>query len=159
LANGQAVADKINKEVGAPRVKVVEVTNSEQKGAAIKDAEIILAAGADGIQLLSAAELNKYGAACKIIADINAIKPLGIEGLGLDDDGKELKLGVYGIGALAIVKLKIKTETEMIARATTESQGLFDYSIAYDIAKDSILKKLEEATLLFPSKWLSTSPK
>ncbi len=82
---------------------------------------------------------------CKIVADINAIKPLGVEGLGSNDDGIELKPGVYGIGALAIGKLKIKTETEMIKRATAEPQGLFDYSIAYTIAKDAILKKLAKA--------------
>jgi methylene-tetrahydromethanopterin dehydrogenase len=145
MAKGQAVADKINKEVGAQRVKVVEVTSSEQTGVAIKNAEIVLAAGAGGIQLLSAAELNKYGATCKIVADINAIKPLGVEGLGSNDDGKEIKPGVYGIGALAIGKLKIKTETEMIKRATAEPQGLFDYAIAYTIAKDAILKKLAKA--------------
>ena len=71
---GQAVADKINKEVGAERVKVVEVTKPEQTAVAIKDAEIILSAGAGGIQLLSAADLNK-AKKCKIVADINAIKP------------------------------------------------------------------------------------
>ena len=145
LAKGQAVADKINKEVGAQRVKVVEVTSPEQTGVAIKNAEIVLAAGAGGIQLLSAAELDKYGATCKIVADINAIKPLGVEGLGSNDDGKELKPGVYGIGALAIGKLKIKIEKEMITRATLEPQGLFDYAVAYEIGKNSILKKLAKA--------------
>jgi hypothetical protein len=58
---------------------------------------------------------------------------LGVEGLGSNDDGLELKPGVFGIGALAIGKLKIKTETEMIKRATNEPQGLFDYSIAYTL--------------------------
>jgi hypothetical protein len=145
IAKGQAVADKINAEVGSQRVKVVEVTNSEQTGLAIKDAEIILAAGAGGIQLLSADELDKYGAKCKIVADINAIKPLGVEGLGSNDDGKEIKPGILSVGALAIGKLKIKTETEMIKRATAESQGLFDYAIAYTIAKDQTLKKLAKA--------------
>lgn len=145
LAKGQAVADKINKEVGAQRVKVVEVTSPEQTGVAIKNAEIVLAAGAGGIQLLSAAELDKYGATCKIVADINAIKPLGVEGLGSNDDGKELKPSVYGIGALAIGKLKIKIEKEMITRATLEPQGLFDYAVAYEIGKNSILKKLAKA--------------
>ena len=81
---------------------------------------------------------------CKIVADINAIKPLGVEGLGPNDD-KEMKPGVWGIGALAIGKLKIKTETEMIKRATAEPSGLFDYAIAYTIAKDQILKKLAKA--------------
>jgi hypothetical protein len=143
LAKGQVVADKINAECGAKRVKVVEVSKPEQTAAAVADAEVILSAGAGGIQLLSAADLA-VATKCKIVADINAIKPLGVEGLGPNDD-KELKPGVWGIGALAIGKLKIKTETEMIKRATAEPQGLFDYSIAYTIAKDQILKKLAKA--------------
>jgi hypothetical protein len=144
MAKGQAVADKINKEVGAERVKVVEVASPEQTAAAVKDAEIILAAGAGGVQLLSKADLDK-APKCKIVADINAIKPLGVEGLGSNDDGKELKPGLYGIGALAIGKLKIKIEKEMITRATLEPQGLFDYAVAYEIGKSSILKKLAKA--------------
>jgi len=144
LAKGQAVADKINAEVGAKRVKVVEVTKPEQTAVAIQNAEIILSAGAGGIQLLSQADLNK-SPTCKIVADINAIKPLGVEGLGSNDDGTELKSGVYGIGALAIGKLKIKIEKEMITRATLAPQGLFDYAVAYEIGKSSILKKLAKA--------------
>jgi len=33
----------------------------------------------------------------------------------------------------------------MIKRATTEPQGLFDYAIAYEIGKASIMKKLAKA--------------
>src|SRR5512140_2209315 len=80
LAKSQVVADKINAEVGANRVKVIEVSKPEQTAAAVKDAEIILAAGAGGIQLLSIADL-KSAKKCKIVADINAIKPVGVEGL------------------------------------------------------------------------------
>jgi methylene-tetrahydromethanopterin dehydrogenase len=145
LVKGQAVASRINKEVGAERVKVVEVTTPEQTGNAIQDAEIVLAAGAGGIQLLPAFVREKYGAKCKIVADVNAIKPVGVEGLGSNDDGIELRPGVYGIGALAIGKLKIKIETEMIKRATAEPQGLFDYAVAYEIGKTAILKKLAKA--------------
>jgi methylene-tetrahydromethanopterin dehydrogenase len=145
MAKGQAVADKINKELKKELVKVVEVNKLEQTSSAIKDAEIILAAGAGGIQLLSAEELNKNAKKCKIVADINAIKPVGVESLGSNDDGKEIKTGIFGIGALAIGKLKIKIETEMIKRATAEVQGLFDYAIAYDIGKGQILKKLAKA--------------
>ena len=58
LAKGQVVADKINAECGAQRVKVVEVAKPEQTAAAVKDAEIIFAAGAGGIQLLTAADIR-----------------------------------------------------------------------------------------------------
>ncbi len=144
LAKGQAIADKINKECGAVRVKVMEVSKPEQTADAIKDAEIILAAGAGGIQLMTAADLAKAKKA-KIVGDINAIKPLGVEGLDSNDEAKELKAGTFGIGALAIGKLKIKVETDMIKRATEAASGLFDYGIAYDIAKTQILKKLAKA--------------
>jgi hypothetical protein len=144
LAKGQAVADKINKEVGAKRVTVVEVTKPEQTAVAVKDAEIILSAGAGGIQLLSADDLKK-AKKCKLVADINAIKPVGVEGLGSNDDGVEMAKGVFGIGALAIGKLKIKIETDMIKRATEAPAGLFDYSIAYDLGKTQIIKKLAKA--------------
>ncbi len=144
LAKGQAIADKINKEVGATRVKVVEVNKPEQTTLAVKDAEIILSAGAGGIQLLSQADL-KAAKKCKIVADINAIKPVGVEGLDSNDDGKELGKGVLGIGALAIGKLKIKVETTMIKKATDAPAGLFDYTMAYDAAKNDIIKKLAKA--------------
>jgi len=145
MTKGQAVADKINKEVGTECVKVVEVTKPEQTAASLKNAEIILSAGAGGIQLLSNEDLKKHAPKCRIVADINAIKPLGVEGLESNDDGKEIKTGVFGIGALAIGKLKIKIETDMIKRATAAPQGLFDYAIAYDIGKTQILKKLAKA--------------
>jgi hypothetical protein len=144
LAKGQAVADKINKECGAERVKVIEVSKPEQTVAAIQNAEIILAAGAGGIQLMAKADLENAKNA-KIVADINAIKPLGIEGLESNDDPKELQPGLFGIGALAIGKLKLKVEGDMIKRATEAASGLFDYSMAYDLAKTQILKKLAKA--------------
>lgn len=144
MAKGQTVADKINKEAGVQRVNVVEVSKPEQTVEAVKDAEIILAAGAGGIQLLRTDDL-KEATKCKIVADINAIKPLGVDGLGSNDDGKELSSGVFGIGALAIGKLKIKVETNMIKRATESPSGLFDYAIAYEIGKAQILKKLAKA--------------
>jgi len=145
MTKGQAVADKINKEVGTERVKVVEVNKPEQTAASVKSSEIILSAGAGGIQLLSDEDLKKHAPKCKIVADINAIKPVGVEGLESNDDGKEIKTGIFGIGALAIGKLKIKIETDMIKRATEAPQGLFDYAIAYDIGKAQILKKLAKA--------------
>jgi Na+-translocating ferredoxin:NAD+ oxidoreductase RnfD subunit/Pyruvate/2-oxoacid:ferredoxin oxidoreductase delta subunit len=140
MTKGQAVADKINKEVGAERVKVVEVTKSEHTATAIKNAEIILSAGAAATQFLSTEDLNK-SSTVKIVADINAIRPLGVEGIAPADNGKEIKPGVYGIGALPIDELKNKTEKEMIKQATTEHHGHLDYAIAYNIAKEQILKK------------------
>jgi hypothetical protein len=145
LQRAVALAIQINQEVGEERACGVEVQTSEQTGNAIKNAEIVLAAGAGGIQLLSADAFKTYGGSCKIVADVNAIPPVGVEGLESNVEGKEIRPGVYGIGALAIGRLKIKIETELIKRATEEPKGLFDYKIAYEIGKNSVLKKLAKA--------------
>jgi methylene-tetrahydromethanopterin dehydrogenase len=145
MKKGQKVAEKINKEMCNEMVKVIEARSAEQTGEAIKDAEIILAAGAGGIQLLNKETLKTYGKNCKIVADVNAIPPVGIEGLGSNEEGVEIQPGIFGIGALAIGRLKIKIETKLIKRATEEPKGIFDYVVAYNIGKSAVLKKLAKA--------------
>jgi methylene-tetrahydromethanopterin dehydrogenase len=144
LQRSTAVATKINEELEDERVRGVEAQTPEEIGKAIKNAEIILSAGAAGAQLLPLDVLKEYGKNCRIVADINAIPPLGVEGLKSKVDGEEIIPNVFGIGALAIGKLKIKVEAELIKRAAEEPKGTFDYKMAYEIAKKAILEKLEE---------------
>ncbi len=144
LHRASAVAKKINEEFGSERVQGFEAQTPEEIGKAIENADIILSAGAAGTLLLPLAVLREFGKKCRIVADINAIPPLGVEGLKSKVDGEEILPNVFGIGALAIGKLKNKVETELIRRAAEEPKGIFDYKIAYEIAKRAVLKKFEE---------------
>jgi methylene-tetrahydromethanopterin dehydrogenase len=144
LQRATSVATKINEEFESERVRGVEAQTPEEVGKAIENAEIILSAGAAGTQLIPLDVLKEYGKKCRIVADINAIPPLGVEGLKSKTDGEEILPNIFGIGALVIGKLKIKVETELIRRAAEEPKGIFDYKIAYEIAKKEILQKLEE---------------
>jgi len=144
LQRATAVATKINEEFESERARGVEAQTADEVGKAIEDAEVILAAGAAGTQLLPLDVFKERGKNCKIVADINAIPPLGVEGLKSKADSEEFAKGVFGIGALVIGKLKIKVEAELIKRATEEPKGTFDYKIAYEIARKAILKKVEE---------------
>lgn len=145
LQRAVEVASKINEEVGEERVKGVEVQKPEDSGIAIADADVILAAGAAGTLLLPLSILKNYGKKCRIVADINAIPPLGVEGLNSKADGEEFLPGVYGIGALSIGKLKNKIEVEMIRKAAEEPKGIFDYMVAYKLAKKMVTGKLQKA--------------
>lgn len=144
LQRASAVATKIIDETSNEKVRGVEAQTSEQIGKAIENAEIILAAGAAGIQLLPLDVLKRYGKKCRIVADINAIPPLGVEGLESKADGEEILPNVFGIGALIIGKLKNKIEVALIKRAAEEPKGIFDYKMAYEIGKKSILEKHEK---------------
>jgi hypothetical protein len=144
LQRAEAVATKINEEFKDERVHGVQTKTSEEVGKAIEKAEIILSAGAAGIRLLPSDVLKKCARNCKIVADVNAIQPLGVEGLKPETDGQAILPNIFGIGALAIGKLKNEIEVELVKRATKEPKGIFDYKIAYEIAKKIALEKVKE---------------
>jgi hypothetical protein len=135
LDRATAAADKINEELGAKQVCGAQAASPEEIGEAIKDADVVLACGAAGIELLPLSVLEKYGKKVKVLGDINAVPPLGIEGLKATHKGKEFTPGKFGIGALAIGPLKIQVEGEMFKQAVESPSGIVSYNDAYKLAK------------------------
>jgi len=144
LHRSTSVATEINEEVKGERVRGVEAQTPEDVGKAIKEADIILSAGAAGIQLLLLNTLRNYGKNCKIVADINAIPPLGVEGLKPEAEGDEFLPKILGIGALAIGRFKNQVESWLLRKAAEESKGVFSYMTAYEMARKSVLERLEK---------------
>ena len=140
LSRAQRVASLINGELKVNKVVGVEAKTPEQVGEAIKDSTIVLSTGAPGVTLLPLDILRSYGKNVKIVADVNAIPPYGVEGIDPNMDGKELIPGVYGIGALMIGVLKNSIEAELIKKALNEPKGIFDFRAAYEIGKSMFLK-------------------
>ena len=144
LHKSTSVATKINEEIKGERVRGVEAQTPEDVGKAIKEADIILSAGAAGVQLLPLNTLRDYGKNCKIVADINAIPPLGVEGLKPEAEGDEFLPKILGIGALAIGRFKNQVEFGLLRKAAEETKGVFDYMMAYEIARKFVLERLEK---------------
>lgn len=157
LQKASSVATRINEEFEDERVRGVEAQTPEDTGQAIEKADIVLAAGAAGTQLLTLDVLQKYGKKCRIVVDINAIPPLGVEGLDSNADGTEIVPNIHGIGALVVGKLKNKVEAHLIKRAVEEPKGVFDHKMAYELAKKIVTEKQEEkkaAQAEMPKYWL-----
>lgn len=79
-------------------------------------ADVALACGAPGVQLLSKRELAT-AMQLRVVADVNAVPPSGVEGLGATDDGVAIAAGsgnAVGIGALAIGNVKYQTQRSML---------------------------------------------
>lgn len=140
-----AVATRINEDVDGEKVRGVEARTLEEIGKSIANSQFVLAAGAAGTLLLPLDVLKQYGKKRRIVADINAIPPPGVEGLESDAEGKELAPNSFGVGALVIGKLKNKIETSLIAKAAEEPKGVFDYRVAYEIAKKTVTEKQTKA--------------
>ena len=70
-----------------------------------------------GVQVMSAADLA-HAKHLLVAADVNAVPPLGIEGLDLHANGAPLgERGALGVGALAIGNVTIRQEFGINATA------------------------------------------
>jgi len=140
LERAQSVAQRVNREVGSEKARGVKASTPEEVGKAIEGADMVLATGAVGIRLLTLDILRQYGKRVKIVADVNAIPPTGIEGLEPGDEDKEIIPGVYGVGALRIGALKNTILLELFKKLAQTPKGILDYRAAYEIAKSLISK-------------------
>lgn len=145
LARSTAVSSRINQELGDEKACGIQAASPDEIGGAIKDSQVILAAGAAGVTLLPLNVLKEHGKKCKVVADINAIPPLGVEGLKQSDENVEVFSGIWGIGALSIGTFKNKVEAQLFKKAVEAPKGIFDYKMAYDIAKQIVLTKLQKS--------------
>lgn len=141
LQRALSLATRMNDDLGDERIRGVEAQTPQEVGKAIESAEIVLSAGAGGTQLLPIAVLREFGKECRVVVDINAIPPLGVETLASDADGAEMLPDVFGIGALAVGKLKNKVEAELIKQTAAEPRGTFDYEKAYETARRIVMQK------------------
>lgn len=138
LEKAEKTAQRANKELGGEKVRGVKASTQEEIGRAIEEADIILASGAAGVRLLPLEMLKKYGRKCRILADVNAVPPTGIEGLDPSDEDKEVVPGAYGVGALRIGMLKNAVLAELFKKAAETPKGILDYKAAYEVAKKLI---------------------
>lgn len=109
------------------------------KVTALKDADVVLAAGRAGVQILSKMQIRQVGT-LKVAADVNAVPPAGIEGIGLQDDGKPIDGGsTVGIGPLAIGNVKYQVESGLFRKMIAAEKPLYlDFRDAFQLAREII---------------------
>ncbi len=130
---GDDTAKSIEERFGV-KVKVVEAADDATRAAAVKDANIVYAAGAIGLQLLPLSAW-KDNPNVEIVADVNAQPPLGIEGIEATDKGKDYS-GKLAFGALGIGGLKLKLHRACIGQLFEGSEQVFDAEEIYALAKE-----------------------
>jgi methylene-tetrahydromethanopterin dehydrogenase len=121
----------------------VEVSSADGSREALKtailaEADVVLTAAKAGVQVLSSAQIGT--GPLLIAADVNAVPPAGVEGLGVKANGDEVgSSGVLGVGALAIGDIKYKTESGLFRRMIEAEKALaLDFRDAFKLARDLV---------------------
>jgi hypothetical protein len=112
--------------------------------AALRDlldgASLVLAAGPPGIELLPE-DVWRGIDSIEVLADFNAVEPLGIAGTDAQDDMKDYD-GKKVLGALAIGGPKMKVHKACVRRLFETNEAELDVDGVYEIAKELGAKDL-----------------
>lgn len=123
------------------RVDGVDGSSEDKRRAIVAASDVILCAGPAGVRVLGKALLDHAGK-LKVAADVNAVPPAGIEGIGVHDDGVPINAhGALGIGALAIGNVKYQTESGLFRKMIASDTCItLDFRDAFVLARELAAK-------------------
>ena len=136
------VAKAYNRRFGCT-LKGACASSEADKAQLVANVDIIFCAAKAGIQVLSSAVL-KEAKQLKVAGDVNAVPPLGIEGIKRSDSGVPLihainAQGAVGIGALAVGNVKYQLQNEMLMLMLKTDKPLYlDFREAFNKARDIV---------------------
>ena len=119
-------------------VREVAMLDASQASATLEGATLLLNTGPTGACLVPRAAWS-HRRGLRVAADLNAVPPLGIEGIELTDDGVERE-GVTTFGALGVGGLKMKIHKACIARLFERNDLVLDAETIFDIARELVAR-------------------
>jgi len=126
-----AVLDGVRKRFGGTITNTV-MPDSTKAGEALAGAQLLLNCGPAGVMLVPRdAWANRQGLIAA--ADLNAVPPLGIEGIEVMDNGAE-RDGVIVFGALGVGGLKMKIHKACIAKLFERNDRVLDAETIAEVA-------------------------
>ncbi len=136
------IAKAYNRRFGCTLQGAVASTESE-KAQLIKKSDVIFCTAKAGVQVLSAGVL-KEATQLKVVGDVNAVPPLGIEGIKHNDLGAPLihavnSTGAVAVGALAVGNVKYQLQHNMLKLLLETDQSLYlDFREAFVKAREIV---------------------
>jgi methylene-tetrahydromethanopterin dehydrogenase len=137
LAVSGAVVAEYNARYGLA-MQAGDSGSRDRIDAFVPEADVLIGAAKAGVRVLHADQLEK-AAGLLVAADVNAVPPSGIEGVGSHDFGKPLAgtpRQAVGIGALAIGDVKYKTHHALFqTMIESETPVYIDHTLAFEVAR------------------------
>jgi hypothetical protein len=100
----------------------------------LEGVEVLLNSGPAGVPMVSKAVWTAQKS-LKVAVDLNAVPPLGIEGVNVEDAGREVS-GVKVYGAFGVGNFKTKLHKRCIARLFERNDLVLDAEAIADIARE-----------------------
>jgi saccharopine dehydrogenase-like NADP-dependent oxidoreductase len=134
--------DKARQFIGARfnvEVHSVALNDPAKLPGVLEGAEILFNSGPAGVQMVPKAAWTAMST-LKIAVDLNAVPPLGIEGIEVGDSG-QARDGVVVFGAFGVGNFKTKLHKECVSRLFTRNDLVLDAEAIAEVAREMVAKK------------------
>lgn len=135
-------ADDYNKRCGS-LLHGTYASSDADKARLLSHADIVFCAAKAGVEVLSA-DVLADAVQLKVVGDVNAVPPLGVEGVKRMDNGAPLRYATnspnaVGIGALAVGNVKYRLQNRMLALMLETDKPLYlDFRDAFERARELV---------------------
>jgi hypothetical protein len=133
LSRAEAACAAIEERFGA-RVSAAAAADEESTRVVLDGASAVLCTGVTGVALIPEAMWRGHET-LRVLGDVNAVPPLGLEGTKATWDGKDVD-GKTVFGALAIGDLKMKVHRRSIVRLFEQNDLVLDAEEIFALAKE-----------------------
>jgi hypothetical protein len=130
-ARAQSVCDVIRTKTPSANLEPRQIDSDDHLAQALDGVQLVICAGAPGVQLLPQ-ELRRKSAELQVAIDLNAVPPLGIEGIEATDRAATRE-DVICYGALGVGGLKMKIHKAAIRQLFESNDQILDAEGIYEI--------------------------
>jgi methylenetetrahydrofolate/methylenetetrahydromethanopterin dehydrogenase (NADP+) len=134
--------DKARQFIGARfdvEVHAVALSEPSKLPELLEGTEILLNSGPAGVQMVPRSAWTA-AKSLKVAVDLNAVPPLGIEGLDVKDEG-EKREGIVVYGAFGVGNFKTKLHKACITKLFTRNDLVLDAEAIADVARGMVTAK------------------
>ena len=126
---------------GIPANRLIAISSADQiwTDKAIRESQVVFGCGAAGVRLMTAEQLEQ-ATELKVAIDLNAVPPLGIEGIELTDKGVQRGDRV-DYGALGVGGLKMKIHKASVASLFESNSRAIDCQEMMIIGRDILARE------------------
>lgn len=132
----EEVCQRVRRRVASAKLLPVGTADARETAAALAGAQLVVAAGAASVELLSAAA-RRAAKSLRVAIDLNAVPPLGLGGVEATDRATD-RDGALCYGALGVGGLKMKIHKAALRRLFKTNDQVLDAEEVFALGRELI---------------------
>ncbi|MFO1043162.1 MAG: NAD(P)-dependent methylenetetrahydromethanopterin dehydrogenase [Planctomycetaceae bacterium] len=133
LQRSQEACQRLSASFPNAKLTPCESTSAAGKQSATEGVQLVVAAGAAGVSLITA-ELLKSISTLRVAIDLNAVSPAGIEGVAVMDKAKDRE-GIITYGAIGVGGTKMKIHHAAVRSLFESNDRRYDTKAIFELGR------------------------